>query len=240
MNDLDEILEKLEADSPSEAVEEAIEIYDNNDLAEEEKANLAYGIGVGYFKLESFNDVITWLDRTDDTRRWLLSGYALQQMDENVAAARAFEIASKKIPEQKVEAKLLQAQTLLLAEKPDQASPILEELLQEENLDLEIKKEILLTRARAAMGADKPREARPWLEEIFELDPESEFGMEAVFYLIQIEESAGQISKALEYAEWLKNNGSDENWRGVASEYLRRLHNHRRKQKGDLRDYDAL
>ncbi|MFP4687349.1 MAG: tetratricopeptide repeat protein [bacterium] len=240
MGELDEVLEKLEADNPGHGVKEAVEFYENSNLDEEQRKNLAYGIGVGYFKIGSYDKTLSWLDKTNDPRRWLLSGYALQQMDEFEAAARAFSIAAEKNPEQRLEAKLLEAQVLLLAEKIDSAAGILGKLLEEENLSRQMEKEALLTRARAALAGDKPRRARPWLEKVFAADSKSEFAMEAVFYLIQVEEKAGQITKALEYARWLKENGSDENWRGVASEYLRRLHGHRRNQKGALRDYDFL
>ena len=236
---LDSILEMIESDRPAAGIEAGLELLESEELTAPQRSELAYALGVGYFKSASYKKSLQWLDRSKDDRRWLLSGYALQQIDENEGAARAFAIASRTIPEQKQESRLLQAQALLMAEKPAAAASRLDEILTDAVKE-ELEPEVLLSRGIAAQAAENSKEARKWFQKLYEKYTDSDFAFEAAFYLIQVEESLGQIKKALEYAEWLKNNSSEQVWQEIASEFLRRLHGHRRNQKGDLRNYDSI
>lgn len=237
--DIDDILAVLESDQPREGIETAREYLEENQVDSDEYSTLVYGIAVGYFKLGSYQNTVKWLKETDDERRWLLAGYAYQELEEFDKSANAFGKASEEIEDRREEAKLLRGQALILAGETGKAREIFNELIEKEDkLEEQVRAEVLLARGMVEMEEEAPREARPWLKKVLEEHEDTEFAGEAAFYLTQIHENIGKINKALEYAEWLKDNGNQQQWEKVASQYLKRLHEHKRNREEKMRGYE--
>ena len=238
-DEIDSILEKLETDDPREGIEEAQKYLEERETDAEEESTLIYGVAVGYFKLGSFQNTVQWLKETDDDRRWLLAGYAYRELEEFEKSAASFAKAAKVIDERNAEARILQGQALILAGETGEAREIFDDLINnEDNLEDDARAEVLLARGMVEMEEDTPRKAREWFDEIIQEHEETGFAGEASFYSIQIHENIGQIDKALEYAQWLKDNGEESQWEEVAAQYLKRLHKHKRNREDKMRGYE--
>ncbi|MGM0381459.1 MAG: tetratricopeptide repeat protein [bacterium] len=238
-DEIDDILAVLESNNPQEGIEEAKNYLEENEVTAEEQSTLVYGIAVGYFKLGSYQNTVKWLKKTDDERRWLLAGYAYRELEEFSKSAGAFGQAAEEIEERTHEAKILQGQALILAGDIDRARDIFDQLIEEETqLEPDARAEVLLARGMVEMEEEKPKKAREWFDEIIEEHEETGFAGEAAFYLTQIHENIGQIDKALEYAQWMKDNGNEQQWEEVAAEYLKRLHKHKRNREDKMRGYE--
>jgi len=236
---MDAVLAELESSDPREGIETAREYLEEKDLAPAEESTLIYGIAVGYFKLGSYQNTVRWLKETEDDRRWLLAGYAYRELEEFNKSAASFEKASKLIDDRSSEARILQGQALILAGETARAREIFDELIEnEDSLEAEARAEVLLARGMVEMEDETPREAREWFDRIIQEYEETGFAAESAFYLTQIHENLGKIDKALEYAQWLKDNGDEGQWGEVAAQYLKRLHQHRRNREDKMRGYE--
>ncbi len=237
MSRLDPILDKLEEEDPAAGIEAAKEFLENESPTDEERSQLAYGIAVGHFQLGGHEEASRWLKKTDDERRFLMLGFNLVELEKFSQAARAFEKAGETNAADKNECLLLQAQTLGLAQQFEEARKILDAQLKKE-LPAQLHSETLLARGTLALETEKPEQARVLFEKIVESTETDEFKSEATFHLVKIEQDAGKMDKAIEYANWLKDNGSQDFWRQAAQEELNKLQQDKRERQKKLRGYE--
>lgn len=237
MNDLDSVLAQLEEDDPQTGIEAAKDYLAENDTDEENQSQLAYGIAVGYFRQGKHEKASKWLQKTEDDRRFLMLGFNLVEMEKFEEAARAFEKASRSQPTDEDECLLLQAQTLGLAEKYEKAREILDAQLKKE-LPPDLRSETLLARGTVALETGQTDQARVLFEKVHTDTETNEFKSEATFHLLNIEKESDKIEKAIEYAEWLKENGEQDFWRQAAQEELNKLKQDKQKRQNKLRDYE--
>jgi len=234
---IEDYLAALEADDPAEGIKETIAFLEEEMPTEEEKSKLSYGLATAYFRLDEPEEVVRWLEETEDDRSYQLLGFNLIKMEDYEEAARAFRKAARHRPEDEKECQLLEAQALALAGEHDRARELLDGLL-ELDVKPDFRAECRLNRGTIEVEAGEEAKARQWFEDILDSDDSHRFKSEAAFHMVRIATREGQFDEAIEYAEWLKNEGREQRWREVGMDYLRKIKKERRKRRNKLRDYE--
>ncbi len=237
MSRIEDYLAGLEADDPAEGIKDTLAFLEEETPTKEEKSKLAYGLATAYFRLNKSEEVVRWLEETNDDRSYQLLGFNLIKMEKHEEAARAFRKAARQRPEDENECQLLEAQALALAGEHERARDLLDELL-ELNVKPDFRAECRLNRGTVEVEAGDKQEARQWFEEILKSDDSQRFKSEAAFHMVRITMQAGQFEEAIEYAEWLKEEGKEQRWREAGIDYLRKIKKERRKRRNKLRDYE--
>ncbi|MFB6355905.1 MAG: tetratricopeptide repeat protein [bacterium] len=235
--EVESILGKLEGKAPEEGIEEAREYLEQGDPTEEERDDLVYGIAVGYFHLGAHKRTLQWLEKSNDDRRALLSGFCYMENDQYEKAADALERASELQPEYESETHIMKGQAHFFNEDYDQARSVFHEVL-EHPLSDDQNAETLLSLSMVEMSDDNVQQARDHLQKIVTEFSHTDFKLEAMYYLCESLESLGKVDEAVEFAERLKREGEDTSWEERAGELLQRLRGHQSNREEQLRNYE--
>lgn len=238
MPDVDDLLEDLESEDPREALREARDRVENDEISEEDRSRLSYGIAAGYFKIGIYGDALDWLERTDSKRRWMLKGFCHSNLDQHKIARESFLKAAREQPGNARGALLLAAQCLAAMEEYESAVDELEGLLGQDpppRMAAEIRYNLGMIHAETG---DLDR-ARDRFETVVEgRDPDA-FVDESLLQLAQVLEDLGQIEPALERVNQLDERIEDDSEdTRIVSKLRSRLQNQQKDRTDQLRDYD--
>jgi len=238
MSEVEEILEVLESDDPGPGIERARELLDDPELGPEDDSRLRYGIAAGMFKLANYEGALQWLEQTDDPRRFIFQGFCYLELDRFTNAGEALQQAAEAEPDRKHEAKLMQAQSLVLADRLDRAKTLYESLVEENNLSENITMECRLGLAVTCMETENYSRAQELLEWVLNREEDSDYHPQALFYIVEVHEKLGQVEQAITRAQELKQWEDDSMWEDVAGRFLQRLHDQKKNRDSRLRDYE--
>ena len=238
MSEVEDILEVLESDQPAPGIERARELLDESELDPEDDSRLRYGIAAGMFKLSNYEGALQWLEQTDDPRRHIFQGFCYLELDRFTNAVEAFEQAAEAEPDRKHEAILMQAQSLVLANRLDRAKTLYESLVNEDPLPENITMESRLGLAVTCMETENYSRAQELLEWVLNQEEGSGYHPQALFYIVEVHEKLGQVEQAINRAQELKNWEEDSMWEDVAGRFLQRLHDQKKNRHSRLRDYE--
>ncbi len=236
MSLISELLDQL-AEDPVATIDQAVEQFEKANLTPEEKSKLSYGLATACFKLDRHTEVKNWLKLTNDRRKHQLLAFNLLKENQFVQAAETFSKAAKIIPEEALECELLEAQSLALAGQLETSGEILERLI-EQSTNPDFTSECRLNRGTVEMEKKNNQEARRWFDKIINDQTSDNFKSEAALHLLQIAQAEDKIETAIKYADWLKENGSEDFWREAGIDYLKRFERDKQKRRSKLRNYE--
>lgn len=237
MDEVEQLLSRLEEDEPRQAVESTREYLETHEPAPQQRSKLTYGLAVGFFKLGSYEKAIRWLKKTDEPRRWLMIGFALLRLERFEDAARAFDKAGESQPGRRNQALLLQANALVLGDNTTQARHRYDELM-ERSPGHEVAAEARFERGRMEAEEENVETALGWLQEVLDHNADSPFALEAALLMVRLHRDQDRIERALDRARWIKNRADDPEWTQLGKELVNRLQNEKSTRVEQLRDYE--
>lgn len=234
---IDEILGMLEGDDPVDGVKRAKQRLKNGDLTSDQKNDLIYGIAVGLFHQEKFESSLKWLEKSNDSRRKLLTGFCHMELEQFSKAEKALQEAGELQPEHRIETQIMRGQALYFCEEYDQARQLFDEVL-DGSISDEKEAETLLSLGMLESAEDNLSLARDHFKRIVDELSDTGFYLEGMYYLVEAYEQSGNVDKAIEYAELLSEDGTNTPWEPMAGELLQRLRQLESNRKQQLRDYE--
>lgn len=237
MDEIEDILKELESDTPDEGITRAKEYLEEEDLTEDERSQLNYGIAAGLFKLANYRGALEWLDKSHDPRRHIFRGFCHLELEEPEEAVDAFEQAAEAEPDRRNEAHLMKAQSLMLMDEVECSQALYDDLADRE-LQEHVEIETNIGLAVSCIETEDHSRAQTLLEKVLSDYEDHQYEPEALFYLVEVHEALGQVSQAVERAEELQELGEDTMWEEMAGELLQRLHDQSNNRQSKLRDYE--